>query len=242
MKILIVEDAPIADDMRDYLMMSGHHCDICRNVDEALDRLIDATTDGAVSYHMLLLDLGLPKTKTGRPVDDAGLEILRHIRNEKLRLGKIVVSADGRLPTMIKALGLEVNIYLTKDVDMALLTLSVENLYRDIFHSDLEKCGNLCFDFPGKTCLVGDRKVGLARKEFRVLEYLYQNRLRVLTHNAIYDYIWEGMERDEHDQHMMVFQYICRIRRKIAEQGGRLNIRTIPGIGYKFTCCSDEAE
>ena len=81
--------------------------------------------------------------------------------------------------------------------------------------------------------MVNESALTLTRKEYELLLYFMANKNRVLTKQAIAEYLW-GNQLDLYDSFDFVYQHIKNLRKKITEAGGEDYITTIYGLGYKF--------
>jgi DNA-binding response OmpR family regulator len=66
------------------------------------------------------------------------------------------------------------------------------------------------------------------------LEYFIANRGRVLTKAAIAAHVW-GDEYEQVNQYDFMYTHIKNLRRKMIEAGARDYIKTVHGVGYRFT-------
>ena len=82
--------------------------------------------------------------------------------------------------------------------------------------------------------LVNGQSLVLTKKEYDLLIFFISNKDRVLTKEAIAEHLW-GDEMDTADSFDFIYTHIKNLRKKIMEKGGEDYIRTIYGMGYKFT-------
>jgi PAS domain S-box-containing protein len=122
MKVLFVEDYPIgAAVVRDTLRRRAAdiELDMVQNVAEALARLVHYAqrwmsspapyADEVPRYDLVLTDMNLP--------DGLGLEVLSHVRSNRLPLAVVILTGSNDQDTVIGALHAGANDYLTKDSD-----------------------------------------------------------------------------------------------------------------------------
>ena len=81
---------------------------------------------------------------------------------------------------------------------------------------------------------VNDQPIVLTKKEFALLIYFISNRDRVLTKESIAEHLW-GDEMDMADSFDFIYTHIKNLRKKIIERNGEDYVRTVYGMGYKFT-------
>jgi DNA-binding response OmpR family regulator len=66
------------------------------------------------------------------------------------------------------------------------------------------------------------------------LEYFVANKGRVLTKAAIASHVW-GDEYEQVSQYDFIYTHIKNLRKKIIEAGADDYIKTVHGVGYRFT-------
>ena len=81
---------------------------------------------------------------------------------------------------------------------------------------------------------VRQHKLFLTKKEYDLLVFFLSNKDRILTREAIAEHLW-GDEMDMADSFDFIYTHIKNLRKKIMEKGGEDYIKTIYGMGYKFT-------
>ena len=81
---------------------------------------------------------------------------------------------------------------------------------------------------------VNGHSLVLTKKEYDLLIFFISNKDRVLTKEAIAEHLW-GDEMDMADSFDFIYTHIKNLRKKIMEKDGEDYIRTIYGMGYKFS-------
>jgi len=74
----------------------------------------------------------------------------------------------------------------------------------------------------------------LTRKEFDLLIYLISNKNRVISKNAIAENI-SGQGGEFYDSFDFIYSHIKNLKRKLTGAGCEDYIRSVYGMGYKFT-------
>jgi DNA-binding response OmpR family regulator len=223
MKILVVEDEKaLCDSILDYLREEGHVCDGAGNFDKA--DLDIALTE----YDCVIVDITLP--------DGSGLDIIRELKKNKSKSGIIIISAKNSLDDKISGLDIGADDYLTKPFHLAELNARIKSLMRRRhFEGSSEILFNEIRIVPdGRQVFVHNKEIDLTSKEFDLLVYFISNRNRVVTKESIVEHIWENHAEDA-DSFDFVYTHIKNLRRKIMQQGGKDYIKTVYGMGYKFT-------
>jgi DNA-binding response OmpR family regulator len=81
---------------------------------------------------------------------------------------------------------------------------------------------------------VNNKNVSLTKKEYDLLMFLLNNRNRVLTKEAIAEHLW-GQHSDMAESFDFIYSHIKNLRKKIMDQGGKDYVKSIYGVGYKFS-------
>jgi DNA-binding response OmpR family regulator len=181
-RILVVEDDPdIADLIRRYLQKAGFTVEVLGSGREALSAIDAAPPD------LLVLDLMLPHVN--------GLEICRAVRqSERTRaIPIIMVTARAEESERIAGLDLGADDYLAKPFSPGELVARVRALLRRTGQAQPASAvtyGPLVLDAPQHTVTSAGTPVSLTAKEFLLLQYLLQNRGRVLSRDLLLTDVW----------------------------------------------------
>ena len=74
----------------------------------------------------------------------------------------------------------------------------------------------------------------LTKKEYELLQFFIANKNRLLTKESIAEHLW-GDDIDLVDNFDFIYTHINNLRKKIEAAGGIDYLRTVYGMGYKFT-------
>ena len=99
------------------------------------------------------------------------------------------------------------------------------------FEAQIRFSGELTIDYSERCLFFANKRLGLAKKEFDIVELLSQNPGQVFDKERIYERIW-GYDSDGDSN--VVAEHIRRIRTKIAVYTNRVYIETVWGCGYKW--------
>lgn len=102
---------------------------------------------------------------------------------------------------------------------------------RHNFEAQIKFSGDLTIDYSERCLFFADKRLGLAKKEFDIVELLSQNPGQVFDKERIYEHIWGY---DSEGDSSVVVEHIRRIRTKIAAYTDRIYIETVWGCGYKW--------
>ena len=121
--------------------------------------------------------------------------------------------------------------YITKPFSVSVLKLRLKNILnrkaaeRGSAGRTLES-GDVVLDLKTFRAFVDGRELELGRTEFRLLNYLMENKNQVLLKEQILQRIWDTGGNYVEENTLSV--NISRLRKKL----GRDRIRTVQGIGY----------
>jgi len=223
MKLLIVEDEQdLNASIAGYFSEAGFVCESALDYFSAEDKL------AAYSYDLVILDVTLP--------DGNGLNLLERLKNEHPQTGILIVSAKNSLDDKIKGLDLGADDYITKPFHLAELNSRVHAIIRrrNFGGNDKVVFHEIEIDLTARQVRVNNQPLDLTKKEFDLLLYFLTNKNRVLPKDAIAEHLW-GDHIDMADNFDFVYTHIKNLRRKIIQTGGHDYLKTIYGMGYKFT-------
>lgn len=218
MRILIVEDdMDLQDAIAEGLRLDGYAVDTCGDGREAYERLY------VENYDVAVLDLNLPGMD--------GLEILEKIRDEKLSLKVLILSARGSVADKVKGLDYGADDYLAKPFDFAELEARIRALMRQKFTKGTNEitCGILRLHLSERRAFVGDAELTLTKKEFALLEYLMLNQNRVVSQEELIEHVWDS-KADCFSGVIRV--HMATLRRKLKTVLADDPIKTRIGEGY----------
>ncbi|MDH3492987.1 MAG: response regulator transcription factor, partial [Acidobacteriota bacterium] len=182
------------------------------------------------AYDLIVLDVMLPKRN--------GYDICRDIRASGNNVPVIMLTAKNE--TIDKVLGLKLGAddYLAKPFEMMELLARIEALIRRSAASGNGSGAtgfsfdDIKIDFRNAEVSKGKRKVELSAMEFKLLQYLIENRGQVHSRDALLDAVW-GYDATPTTRTVDV--HIAWLRQKLENNPKRPQfIQTVHGFGYKF--------
>ncbi|MFC7395328.1 response regulator transcription factor [Scopulibacillus cellulosilyticus] len=218
MRILIVEDnEDLLESMRQ-ILCDEFEIECATNGEEGLFLGLQNI------YDLILLDVMLPELD--------GFEILRRLRAEHIMSPVLFVTAKDGLEDRVKGLDIGGDDYLVKPFQAPELKARIRALLR--------RAGSLTIDqtirYRGIELFGREQEIKidhvsmrLTIKQYELLEYLIQNKDKILTREQIYDRVW-GFESDT--TVAIVEVYIHHLRKKLEPFGYHKDIQTVRGIGY----------
>ena len=205
-RILIVEDEESYREPLVYqLTREGYDVSAAATGEEGLELF----TKGGID--LVLLDLMLPGLD--------GTALCRRIR-EQSRVPIIMLTAKSA--EIDKVVGLEIGAddYITKPYS-----------FRELLDIPLI-CGDISMKIGQHEVMVRGENVFFPLKEFELLEYLMQNKGRVMTRHQLIDRIWGS---DYVGDTKTLDVHVKRVRSKIEEDPAHPKyLTTVRGLGYKI--------
>ncbi len=221
-KILIVDDdKAIARLVSDALEDEGFETEICTGGCEALEYI----EKNAAQIDLITLDIMMP--------DMNGLELCKRIR-DTVRCPILLVSAKGK--TVDTVLGLEsgADDYISKPFVVEELVARVRaHLRREQRLSapaeeEIIRVGEIELRTGSFEVFKNGKPVQFSTREFQLLQYLMENKGKVLTREQIFSHVWNT----EFGDIGTVAVNIKSVRDKIDPDN--TYIKTVWGVGYKF--------
>ena len=223
MKILIIEDEiDLLLTVNNFLIKENYICELAENFKKADEKL------SIYTYDVILLDIGLP--------DGNGLNLLKTIRKHQIRSGVIIISAKNSLDDKISGLDLGADDYMTKPFQLSELNSRIKAILRrqQFDGSNILTYHEMSVDTDSRSVVVNGQEISITKKEYDLILYFLVNKNRVLTKEAIAEHLWDD-NIDLADNFDFIYTHLNNIRKKIKNAGGTDYIKTIYGMGYKFT-------
>ena len=222
MKLLIIEDElSLQELMTKALKHEGYVVANAMDFNTAVEKL------GVYSYDCVLLDINLP--------GGSGFDILEHMKKTGIRADVIVISARDSLDDKVKGLELGADDYLAKPFHMAELVARIRSVARrsrndgDIGY----KVGNVVLDDVSKVLKIDGKPVSLLKKEFDILKSFLMRPGHTVDKAVLAEAVW-GDHIDQSDDFQFVYAQMKNLRRKLAEAGADIEIKSAYGFGYKL--------
>ena len=223
MKILIIEDEiELLIAISNFLIKENYICELAENFRKADEKL------SIYEYDLILLDITLP--------DGNGLELLNTIKKHQIKSGVIIISAKNSTDDKINGLDLGADDYLTKPFQLSELNSRIRAVLRrrKFDGSSIITFNEISVNTESKSITVHDKEITLTRKEYDLLLFFIINKNRVLTKEAIAEHLWED-SIDLSDNFDFIYTHLNNIRKKLKIAGSKDYIKTLYGMGYRFT-------
>lgn len=225
MNILLIEDEKgLIITLTDRLRSEGFEVESAEDGKAGFERAMEGGHD------LVILDVMLPKKN--------GNDVCRDLRQQGVQTPILMLTAKGE--TIDKVLGLKLGAddYLTKPFEVIELLARVEALLRrsplstDGKHADAFRFGDVAIDFKRAEVFRGDTTIDLSAMEFKLLQYLIENRGEVHSRDQLLDAVWGY---DAMPTTRTVDVHVAWLRQKLEENPRHPQfIQTVHGFGYKF--------
>ncbi|MBN1124261.1 MAG: response regulator transcription factor [Sedimentisphaerales bacterium] len=219
--VLIIEDDPaMLRGLKDNFEYQGYSVLMAADGETGLNAALDSKPD------LILLDIMLPKIN--------GYEICRLIREQKLDMPIIMLTAKGQESDIVLGLNLGADDYVTKPFSIKEL-LARANAFLRRRREETPKVysfGDCRLDVEARVLTRNGKAVDLSPKEFNLLEYFLQRPGRALTRDEILNHVWGY---DCFVTTRTIDRFVNTLRAKIEpDRHNPTFVKTIREIGYKF--------
>lgn len=177
---------------------------------------------------LLITDIILPRL--------SGLDLCKEIRQTKPDLPIIMLTALGTTDDKVEGFDAGADDYLVKPFEMRELLVRIRSLLkRKSNHANVSafvlKIADLEMNLDSKIVKRNNIEINLTPKEFKLLEYMMQNRNRVLSRVEIAENVWET-HFDTGTNFIDV--YMNYLRKKVDKDFSKKLIHTKSGMGFIF--------
>lgn len=224
MKILIIEDeVEIAKSIMTFLKREAMTIEHVKTLRDAKDYI------EMYEYDCLLVDIALP--------DGSGLDVVKQIKETYPDTGVIILSAKDTLEDRVRGLELGADDYLVKPFHLVELNARIRSVLRRRLQKGVNEMRfNEILILPDHhKVFVNNNELLLTKKEYALLYYFMVNKERILSKETIVDHLWGdtiGISADSLD---FVYTHLRNLRKKMLSAGCTDYIKTVYGVGYKFS-------
>lgn len=174
---------------------------------------------------LLVLDIMMPGMD--------GLSLCAAVR-KRSDVPIILLTARDTDADMITGFTMGCDDYFTKPFSMVKLTLRVKAIFSrmtDGLAPDALSLGNLTLYPLKRTASCDDAELKLTNTEFSLLQYLLENREKVVSREELLNIVWGY---DSFVETRATDDIVKRLRRKLAQAGCSVAIETVWGIGFRL--------
>ena len=221
MKILIIEDErELSDSIKTYLQSEEYICEVAYDFETAIEKTEIYT------YDCILLDITLP--------GGSGLQILKELKANNKMDGVLIISARNSIDNKVHGLTLGADDYLAKPFHLSELSARIAAIIRrkHFEGNSLVQFNNIHIDTQAKLVSIEGHSLDLTRKEYELLLYFVTNKRKVISKSAIAEHLWGDEMEGNND---FLYTHIKNLRKKLLDSGGENYIKSVYGMGYKFS-------
>lgn len=216
--ILVVEDDKgLQKYLRELLLDNGYSVKIAGDGIQALEQLEKIEPD------LVVLDLGLPNM--------SGEAVCAEIRKKYPEMPVIILTAKDSVSEIVQGLNLGADDYITKPfvADEFLARIKARLRRKDGGNEALLTVADLHLNSKTLEVKRGDTIIQLTPQEFKLLQYLMNNKGRILTREMILNRIWLYSSDIET---RVVDVYMGYLRKKIDSNHEKKLLHSVRGFGY----------
>ena len=217
-RLLVLEDEGVlARHVKSSLERAGHAVDVVESIAETIYAI------QAAAYDLLILDRRVP--------DGDGVQILDHVRENRLTVPVMYLTARSALDERVAALNGGADDYLCKPFEAAELVARVGVLLRRprTMASSTMVAGNIILDKARHAATVAGMPLAIARRETMLLEQLVSRSGQVVTREALDSKLFTFADDISPNA---IEASVYRLRVALAGLGADQQIHTVRGIGY----------
>ncbi|MEV2239787.1 response regulator transcription factor [Micromonospora sp. NPDC049891] len=215
MRVLLVED--------DLRVSAGLASALRRRGHDVVQAVTAAEAVEADPVDLVLLDMNLP--------DRDGLEVCRRIRQHDEGVAIIAVTARAEEHDRVAGLRAGADDYVVKPFSMVELQARIEAVMRRTARTARPattlRVGALRIDVDARRVRVGDREIGLSRKEFDLLVALARQAGTVVPRDRLQLEVWQTTWATRHNLDV----HVAALRGKLDDPG---LVETVRGVGYRL--------
>ncbi len=220
-KVLIADDDPDIVEMLQYnLKKEGYEVKTASNGKEAIEKAL------SFQPHLILMDIMMPQMD--------GIEASRIIKEtpEIAETYIMFLTARSEEYSEIAAFDIGADDYIVKPIKPRALMSRIASIFRRENKknktNEVLEISDLIIDKRSYTITQGENIFEMPRKEFELLFFLAQNPGRVYSREELLQKIWGS------DVYVLARTVDVHIR-KLREKLGEGYIKTVKGVGYKFS-------
>lgn len=223
MKILVIEDEErVGTLIRRGLEEQGYTVTLAWDGEAGLKLALGG------GFDLVITDIVLPRIN--------GLELSRAIRAALPAIPILMLTALGTTDDKVEGFDAGADDYLVKPFDLRELLVRIRALLKRTPgpatpQSTILRYADLEMDLQTKSVTRNGQEINLTPKEFRLLEFMLQNKERVLSRTEIAEKVWET-HFDTGTNFIDV--YINYLRKKVDKAFEVKLIHTKPGMGFIF--------
>ena len=217
MKLLLVEDErELSQAVKKVLEYHKYDVDCAYDGQQALDMTAKDTYDGIV------MDVMMPK------VD--GITAVKRLRERGDNTPILMLTAKAEVDDKVQGLDVGADDYLTKPFAVKELLARIRALLRRKGEVAVYTIGNTTLN-PETFALKAEGEVRLSNKEYRLMEYLINNKNSFSSTEKLMENVWDWESEAEIN---VVWVFVSALRKKMEGIGSDYTIKATRGVGYRL--------
>lgn len=218
--MIIEDEKALSESISTYLKAQDYICETAFDFKTAIEKT------ELYEYDCILLDITLP--------GGSGLAILKALRENNKTDGVLIISAKNSIDDKVEGLVSGADDYLSKPFHLSELSARIAAIIRrkKFGGNSIIQFNNIAIDTQAKTAAVNKTTLDLTKKEFELLLYFVSNKRRVISKTAIAEHLWGDEMEGNLD---FIYTHIKNLRKKLQEAGSADYLKSVYGMGYKFT-------
>ena len=174
------------------------------------------------NFDLLLLDVNVPKK--------SGFEVLKEVRAIGKTTPAIFITSLNSMSSLEEGFLSGCDDYIRKPFEIKELLLRVQTLIKKEFSNKnevVEISPNVTFNTISNELKSNNEEIKLNLKELKLLKFFLQNPNELLSHDRIYDFVWDY---DEEYSDNSLRTYMKNLRKIL----GKDKIVSFKKLGYRF--------
>lgn len=218
--MIIEDEKALSESITTYLRSEEYICEVAADFNTALYKT--ETFD----YDCIVLDITLP--------GGSGLDILKGLKENGKMDGVLIISAKNSIEDKVEGLKIGADDYLPKPFHLSELSARIAAIIRrrNFSGNNTIQFNDIILDTQAKLSTINGQQLELTKKEYELLLYFISNKRKVISKNAIAEHLW-GDETDGNID--FIYTHIKNLRKKLNDAGNADYIKSVYGMGYKFT-------
>ena len=216
-KILLLEDdLNLSETVSEYLEDSGFEVSCVYDGDEAIELIYEHNFD------LLLLDVNVPNKN--------GFEVLKEVRKNNKKTAAIFITSLNSMDSLEEGFNSGCDDYIRKPFELKELLIRVKTILKKEFSNKNELVQitpTITFNSISNELKDNGVEIKLNLKESKLLKFFLQHPNQLLSHEMIYDHVWEY---DEEYSDNSLRTYIKNLRKIL----GKDKIVSLKKLGYRF--------
>jgi len=216
-KILLLEDDyNLSETISEYFEEQGFEIVCVFDGEEAFFKAYEE------SFDLYLFDVNVPKK--------SGFEVLKELRDDGKTTPAIFITSLNSMNSLEEGFLSGCDDYIRKPFELKELLLRVQVLIKREFpkkNEIIQITPNITFNSISNELKYDCELIKLNLKEIKLLKLFLQNPNELLSHNRIYDFVWDY---DEEHSDNSLRTYIKNLRKIL----GKDKIVSLKKLGYKF--------